>query len=363
MKKTSDNRPEPKKPLDYQSERSARLCEKYSELQTRLPDYVVAYLDAKRAANCALSTVVAYADDFVYFLEYLIRKNPSESPLFKNIHTKDISLSALETLTFNDINKFQGYMKDGIGVDGVPNRLSQAAIARRMSSIRGFFEHQYTHHCISRNPVDGAEKIKLKNDKEIDTLEKDQIRKLIGVIETAAVPEKMKPYCEKNKARDLAIVTLLSNTGIRISECVGLDVEDVDLEESSIFVTRKGGTYDKVYFNDKVSAALGSYIELDREQIYHPLEGEKALFLTSRHTRMQVRSIEIMLKKYAAIALPAKKRVYPHLLRKTYGTALYAKTGDIKMVSEVLGHERIETTSRFYAKSAKKKEAAKYDLF
>ena len=155
-------------------------------------------------------------------------------------------------------------------------------------------------------------------------------------------------YYQKTKNRDLAILTLLLGTGIRVSECVGLNLTDVDFKNNGITVTRKGGSQMVVYFGDEVADALENYIEADRKVIT-PLSGhEEALFLSTQRKRMGVQAIENMVKKYARQVTPNKK-ITPHKLRSTYGTSLYKETGDIYLVADVLGHKDVNTTKKHYA--------------
>ena len=157
-----------------------------------------------------------------------------------------------------------------------------------------------------------------------------------------------KVYYEKTKNRDLAILTLLLGTGIRVSECVGLDIQDVDFKNNGVRVTRKGGNEMVVYFGEEVENALKTYLYTTRKNT-EPLPGhENALFLSTQRRRMGVQAVENMVKKYAKEITPNKK-ITPHKLRSTYGTALYKETGDIYLVADVLGHKDVNTTRKHYA--------------
>ena len=142
-------------------------------------------------------------------------------------------------------------------------------------------------------------------------------------------------------------MTLLLGTGIRVSECVGLDLKDIDFESNGIKIRRKGGYESIVYFGDEVETALLDYLE-QREHII-PMQGhEDALFLSLQNRRMAVRSVENLVKKYASRVTSIKK-ITPHKLRSTYGTSLYRETGDIYLVADVLGHKDVNTTRKHYA--------------
>ena len=168
------------------------------------------------------------------------------------------------------------------------------------------------------------------HDKAIIRLDIDEVAMLLDYVESAGehLTGQALAYYQKTKNRDLAILTLLLGTGIRVSECVGLNLTDVDFKNNGITVTRKGGSQMVVYFGDEVADALENYIEADRKVIT-PLSGhEEALFLSTQRKRMGVQAIENMVKKYARQVTPNKK-ITPHKLRSTYGTSLYKETGDI----------------------------------
>ena len=160
--------------------------------------------------------------------------------------------------------------------------------------------------------------------------------------------------------RDLALMTLLLGTGIRVSECVGLDINDVDFKNNGIKIHRKGGQEVIVYFGDEVAEALLDYME-EREQM-HPVEGHtNALFLSLQNKRLSVRSVENLVKKYSKLVTNLKN-ITPHKLRSTYGTNLYQETGDIYLVADVLGHKDVNTTKKHYAalEDERRRKAAKY---
>lgn len=144
-----------------------------------------------------------------------------------------------------------------------------------------------------------------------------------------------------------------------MSECVGLDIQDVDFDNQRLKVRRKGGYEDIVYFGEEVEDALYDYLE-ERERII-PLNGhENAFFLSMQNRRITVRSVENLVKKYASRVTTLKK-ITPHKLRSTYGTTLYQETGDIYLVADVLGHKDVNTTRKHYAamQDENKRKAAK----
>ena len=156
------------------------------------------------------------------------------------------------------------------------------------------------------------------------------------------------PFYEKTKERDLAIITLLLGTGIRVSELVGLNVDDVDFRNNGLHLIRKGRKEMTVYFGNEVADALEQYMEGSRKLVI-PKEGhEDALFYSMQRRRIGVQAVQNLVKKYAKEVTPLKK-ITPHKLRSTYGTALYQETDDIYLVAEVLGHSDVNTTRKHYA--------------
>lgn len=162
-----------------------------------------------------------------------------------------------------------------------------------------------------------------------------------------SLTDRQKAYHDRTKVRDLALLTLLLGTGIRVSECVGLDIHDVDFKNGGIHIHRKGGKEVTVYFGAEVEDALNDYLA-ERQRIDPEPGSENALFLSMQRKRMNVRSVENLVKKYAKIVTPLKK-ITPHKLRSTYGTNLYRETGDIYLVADVLGHSDVNTTKKHYA--------------
>ena len=198
--------------------------------------------------------------------------------------------------------------------------------------------------------VDNSAKVSTPklHDKEIIRLDTDEVSELIDVVENGnGLSKHAVGYHNKTKIRDIAILTLFLGTGIRISELVGLDNDSFDFSENSFVVTRKGGNRAILYFSDEVKYALQEYIAEKSNDSRVP-QDEPAFFLSMQYKRINVRSVEILVKKYSKIVSPLKK-ITPHKLRSTYGTRLYQETGDIYIVADVLGHRDVNTTKRHYA--------------
>ena len=197
--------------------------------------------------------------------------------------------------------------------------------------------------------VDLASKIEMPklHDKPIIKLEEDEVYSFLNTVESGyGLSGHEKGFHKHTKVRDVAIMTLLLGTGLRVSECVGLNLDDVDFKTNGINITRKGGNQVILYFSDEVKLALFEWIELRSEN--KALENEPALFVSLQNRRISTRAVEKLVKKYAGIVTPLK-HITPHKLRSTYGTRLYQETGDIYIVADVLGHRDVNTTKKHYA--------------
>ncbi len=292
--------------------------------------------------NTSSRTRLAYAYDLRVFFEYMKKNNPSCSKM----EIKDFPLSILDSITREDIEEYMEYIsyyqKDSREITN-----QERGKSRKLASLRSFYNYFYQIELIEKNPAVLIPMPKL-HQKEIIRLDADEVAILLDQVEDGTnLTKSQKKYHEKTKIRDTALLTLLLGTGIRVSECVGLDMEDVDFKNNGIKIRRKGGYETVVYFGEEVEHALLEYMEQRRHII--PLSGhEHALFLSMQNRRITVRAVENLVKKYASNVTSLKK-ITPHKLRSTYGTSLYRETGDIYLVADVLGHKDVNTTRKHYA--------------
>lgn len=288
-------------------------------------------------------TRIAYAYDLGVFFEFLKQSNPS----LRNIPIQDIKEDILDQIRAVDIEEYLEYLSYYTSSNDKERINSENGKKRKLVSLRSFYNYYYKKERIKTNPASLISVPKL-HEKAIVRLEIDEVAKLLDEVETANnMTKTQQKYHDKTKVRDLALMTLLLGTGIRVSECVGLDINDVDFENNGIKIRRKGGYEVVVYFGDEVREALLEYME-ERKNLV-PTEGHSnALFLSMQLKRLNVRSVENLVKKYASTVTKLKK-ITPHKLRSTYGTSLYRETGDIYLVADVLGHKDVNTTKKHYA--------------
>ena len=289
-------------------------------------------------------TQIAYAYDIKIFLQFLLEENPSIKKSYKSV--TEIPISVLESLTVTDIEEYMEYLKYR-DTDGKKISNKENAIKRKISTLKSVFKYFYRTEKLRENIMERVQLPKLHS-KEIIRLDIDEVAMMIDEAERGeGLSDRQRAYHGKTKIRDVALLSLLLGTGIRVSECVGLDISDVDFKNNGILIHRKGGKEVTIYFSDEVKEALQNYYD-ERVLILEESGHEGAFFLSMQNKRLSVRSVENLVKKYAKIISPLKK-ITPHKLRSTYGTNLYKETGDIYLVADVLGHSDVNTTKKHYA--------------
>lgn len=334
--------------IEYYKDREIQYTEKTRQLCADLPPYVEQFVVGIQMRTTPLTRYV-YVNDLRVFFDFIYR-NRFKS---KRENLTQITLDDLATLTAFDIELFLEYLSY-YTFDGKKLRCGERAKERKLSAIRCFFKFFYKHDLLPNNITQKVDTPKI-HDKPIVFLEKNEMHRLLDVAETGQnMSSRQIAFHEKTKVRDVAILVLFLGTGMRISECVGVNIRDINFENKAVKITRKGGNQAILYFSDEVADALIAYLNWRQDQIDEQTEFAKkivdhdALFLSSQGRRMNVRTIENLVKKYAAIAAPLKK-ITPHKLRSTFGTTLYRETKDIYVVADILGHRDVNTTKKHYA--------------
>lgn len=301
-----------------------------------LPFFCRDFFVALKMERKSSRTLVSYAYDVRSFVNYM-----------KDCTDIKVELvTDLERISARDIEYY---------IASLSGTTSDCGTYRKLCCLHSFFGYYYRHGDISSDPSVLVNKIKVR-EKNIVYLEADEMAKLLDAVESGdSLVGKEKSYHSRTRYRDFAIISLFLGTGMRVSELVGLDIDDIDFESYSLKITRKGGNEAIIYFCDEVSEALQDYIELERNSYKPTEESEKALFLSLKHNRITVRAIENLVKKYAISATPLKK-ITPHKLRSSFGTNLYTETSDVYAVAEALGHKDVNTTKKHYANFSEKRK-------
>lgn len=326
---------------NYYLDRNRNNMRKLNEMLADLPAFCSVFFIGIQDTTTPL-TRLNYAVDLKLFFNYLVTYEPK----FYNKEIKSITMSDIDGIDAQTIERFLAYLSYYDKDNGEVFTNSERGKLRKLSTLRAFLKYFFNKDMIKANVASKVKSPKL-HEKPIIRLEPQETAELLYSCETLnGFSEHQKKYNEKFKVRDNAIISLFLTTGIRVSECVGLNVDDINFSLNSFRVTRKGGNQVILYFGEDTANVLKQYLAW-RDTLNVPKE-ERALFLSSQNKRMMVRSMEYLVKKYALVATPLK-HITPHKLRSTYGTNLYHETNDIYIVAEVLGHKDVNTTKKHYA--------------
>lgn len=344
-----------------------KAVDKLRELQLELPQLCTDYFRSISQITSAL-TRQAYAYDLRLFFRYLVREEAD----FADAEPRLMTREHMGRVTARHIEGFQDYLQfyypqdeagKGRTIDEKPavyvqNR--ELGIMRKLSSIRSFFDYLFRNEVIPAN-VAVLVSMPKRHSKPILYMEADEVQRMMEAVNSGeGFSRTRQAYLKNTQKRDIAILMMFLGTGIRVSELVGLDLDHVDLEKGAFLVTRKGGNQTILYFPASVADCLGAYL-VERRAVQALPGHEDALFLSLQRRRITQRAVENLVKKYALLGAPLKKRLSPHKLRSTFGTNLYQETGDIYLVADTLGHADVNTTRKHYAamSDAKRREAAR----
>lgn len=349
--------------LSYHKQQANKNNERIKAMLKELPPVCRDYFRSISQITSAL-TRLAYGYDLRLFFRYLC----SEQYSFANSTPELMTVEEIAAITARDIEGFQEYLMQYTRNEAespAPASLvfvqnNELGIMRKLCSVRSFFDYLFKNEMIPAN-VAALVSLPRKKDKPILYMDRHEVQEMIdAVISGDGLSEKQKVYQQVTKNRDLAILMMFLGTGIRVSELVGLDIGDLDMEKNAFVVIRKGGNQTILYYSDQVKEILARYLA-ERMNVT-PINGhENALFLSLQKRRITTRAVEKLVKKYAAIAAPLKKKLSPHKLRSTFGTNLYQETGDIYLVADAMGHADVNTTRKHYAAMTdkRKREASK----
>jgi len=333
----------------YREEADAKRILQIREITRNLPQACSDFLRSIAISTSTL-TRLAYAIDLSTFFHFL----KEERITFSQKELIFLNDEDLEKLTRSDIIAYTEYLTyylKSTDINSVPNKIyinHELSIKRKLCTIRSFYDYLFKNQRIHTNVTELVPLPKI-HEKPIIRLDKKEMVRILELSQTGENLTRKQQYYQKLTAkRDYAILSVFLGTGIRVSECVGLNISDIDMENNAFIVTRKGGNQVVLYFPPEVADALAEYMT-ERNSI-ETLEGhENALFLSLQRRRITQRAVQNLVKKYAAVAAPLKTKISPHKLRSTYATNLYNETGDIYLVADVLGHSSVDTTRKHYA--------------
>ena len=332
---------------NYHEEQNRENILRLREHLKVLPPFLAEFF-RNRADYTSTRTRLGYAYDLKLFFGFLINE------------TRDFAANTMDNFTLNDLGKvtvdhieefleYLSYYTTSRQRQGAEYHVENKTEgkSRKLSAIRSMFAYFYKKGKIGANPAELVATPPTKEKAKV-YLDANEIANLLDEADSGDnLTEKQKDYHAITRSRDVAILSLFAGTGIRISEAVGLNLEDINIKDGSFRVIRKGGDEAVLYFGDEVAEAISEY--LDKRLLIITKPGhERALFLSMQNRRITARAVQNLVKKYAGLANSFKK-ITPHKLRTSFGTNMYRQTGDIYLVADLLGHKDVNTTRKSYA--------------
>jgi len=301
----------------------------YQKFPSILKDYA-SYMAAIRGNS--EKTICEYLLDLRTFFRYL-KAGGLQSSLSaeekEKLSISDIDLSFVQNISTSNIIEFLMYT-------ATERNNSTTTRMRKLSALRSFFGYLFgKKHLISNDPTANIEGPKPKK----------TLPKYLSYDECIALLETIREDTySKTVTRDYAIVTMFLNTGMRVSELVGLNINDFDSDLSKVKVLGKGNKERMIYLNNAVIEALQEYLPI---RLSPPCDKAKtnALFLSNRENRISVKTVQWMVYKYLDLAGLGNRGLSVHKLRHTAATLMYQSGKvDVLVLKDILGHEQLNTT-------------------
>lgn len=297
--------------------------------------------------NCSPKTVSEYLLDLRTFLRYIVATRDGidpESEEFLAIDIRDLDLAFMGSIRTSEIYNFLQY-------SGTVRRNLWAAKARKLVSVRMFYRYLVNKtKQLETNPAAEIEAPKPRR----------SLPKFLSLEESLLLLEAIRDdKSSRTVVRDYAIVTLFLNCGMRVSELVGIDLNDIQREMRSLRVTGKGAKERIIYLNEACQTALAEYLPQRLADQNGRSSKEKALFLSSRQQRISVKTVQWMVYKYLDLAGLGDRHLSVHKLRHTAATLMYQTGGvDVRVLKDILGHEQLNTTQIYTHVSSASMEQA-----
>ena len=277
-------------------------------------------------------TVCEYLLDLRTFFRFLKAKESGFTPdkeEFEKISISDFELDKIKPITTEDIIEFLMYA----GKDRENNTSTRM---RKLSSVKSLYKYLHgKKHLVDNNPTS-----------EIDSPKKAQtLPKYLTLEEAIRLLETVKGDKEsKTRARDYAIIALFLNTGMRLSELVGLNLESFDSALAFVKVLGKGNKERVIYLNGAAKEAVTGYLRTRLDPRYIST-GDHAFFLSGRQQRISAKTVQWVIYKYLDLAGLGSKGLSVHKLRHTAATLMFQSGRvDIRVLKDILGHEQLNTT-------------------
>ena len=298
------------------------------------PSFVNSFLDYSiTILNKSPNSVKEYYYDINNFLKYMmVHLKITKETDYDKIDVSSFSVEDLKKITLEDIHSYISHL-------AIDNRSKATTRARKISTLRIFFKYLATKEKIlDVNPAQDLETPKLEK-RMPKYLSLEQSQKLLKVSDDEN---------NRNYKRDFAITTLFLNCGLRLSELVGININDIDFDENKMTVIGKGNKERVIYLNKSCINAIKDYLSsrpspslIKRDS----KSSDKALFLSEQKRRISNRTVQLIITKELKLAGLGSKNLSVHKLRHTAATLMYQYGNvDIRALQELLGHQSISTT-------------------
>lgn len=276
------------------------------------------------------------------FMDYLNEhgKNPSNILTYKKMKPSDIN----EYLDYIRYRKVNGKIVEN----------GDSIRAAKYYALSSFFDFLVNEEYIDNNPCIKVKAPKDRKQHEVIKMTADEVNDVKEKILDGYGSHKQQAFNEKWKYRNLAIITLGCQTGLRATALSEINMDDINFEELCITVTEKGNITRPCYISQKTAEVLKKWIN-NRKELMVGFDDCNALFISNRRTRIASCTISLMLKN---VTSDLNKNITPHKMRSTCATTLYSQTHDIYLVAEVLGHKNISNTKRYTESSKEDKRRA-----
>ena len=316
--------------MKHTEERDATMQASIMEWAESMPPYVQAFLDAKSVSS-SMNTLRIYKHNLSVFFDWAS----------KWFHITDpYPLDMLARISLSDAESYAGFLSRTYAT-----RTALSALA----TVSTFFDYLHLHGHVPDNPFSSVVRPKIHKEPHVFLDGADRERFLATVRDGHGMTDKFlkQEASHGTHARNVAIVTVLLSTGMRISELIGLDLPDIDFERHRVTIMRKGGKTEHVYLSDDAESALRECI--DGRELLGAGKKEQAIFLCAqgknRGKRMSIQSADSLIKKYALAAGVANASAFsPHKLRHTCAMDVLDATGNIELVRKKLGHSSLSST-------------------
>lgn len=328
---------------NYREQKDIDHERSYQRYVKRLPEFYGRFCStAVRSTSKATYAYHAYD-----FFKFLVDNNPELQ------REKTIEQSICK-LTLDDMTKVN-QLDAAEYVRHLQQKYAVTSVNAKINAISTFYLNLYQLGQIEKSPFLKIQRPKTDKKHTIIHMAKEEQEAFFNVINngTGLTPKELKL---QDKTRDLAIFTLFLDTGLRISELVGIDVSDVDFYEHSIVIVRKGRASDNVFMSDKAESRIKEYMEERQRKLNLKSKKENALFLNEKLGRLSVKSIQNLTMRYKTLA-GIDKKISPHKLRSTFAMDFIEKIPDLMLLQDAMGHANPATTE-VYARASKQRQKA-----